>query len=348
MTKVLILSNSKSQKNEISQLLNGYNRFDITITGCLDGLSLIENNQTFDICISFSDNESIKYREKIYNTLTKYNPTQKIIEIQNEDSKCLFDYECKECLNRNILTLRKPLNIDTLIGFIDNFEIKVCQVLSKNNITANLNHIYFFKHLDDSWLAKLKSHSILKKYNSGNIVFYSNEKIEYFYFLISGNVKQFHIQNDGTITIIKKIDLPSFICEYESFSNDYFTSNVEAVSDSSILCIEKLFFIDMIKNDPQLSFLMFSSLSKNVVQLQNNTISNALTQAHFKVALKLYEKPCILKYTRKKELADELNIAQETLSRALKKLKELEILDAKNEIIDFDKLEELIFSFSDL
>jgi CRP-like cAMP-binding protein len=348
MIQLLVMHNSKPQRDKLKTFISNYQKYQITITDYLHGLKLIENGDRFDICVYFVDPANPKYRDKIYNTLTQINQNQKIIEVQNEDSQCLFDYSCQECLSRNILTLKEPLKIDNLIDYIDNFDQTICQVLSKNNITSNLNHIHYFRHLNQEQLEKLKTNCIVKKYKPENIVFYTNEEIKYFYFLLTGSVKQFYVQNDGNSIILNKIIVPSFICEAESYGKGYFTSNLESISDCSILCIEKNFFIDMIKHDYKLSLLMFDSLSSQLLEMQTKAINNALTKAHFKIALRIYEKPCILHSITKKDFADELNMAQETLSRGLTKLKSMNILNLKDEIVDFGKLEEFIFSFTDI
>jgi|GEM_PF-3608485 len=49
------------------------------------------------------------------------------------------------------------------------------------------------------------------------------------------------------------------------------------------------------------------------------------------------------KVYQKNQLANELNIAAATLSRVLKRLKESYIINSQNKVINFNKLEKIIF-----
>ncbi|MGE4457437.1 MAG: hypothetical protein AB7E13_10895 [Arcobacteraceae bacterium] len=102
--------------------------------------------------------------------------------------------------------------------------------------------------------------------------------------------------------------------------------------------IEKDFFIDLIKNDSNILFKMLEASAKSNINFQNILINHASSNADYQIGFKLLENPALLQYTKKTHLANELNIAPATLSRALNRLKNLEILNHNNEVINKEKL----------
>jgi CRP/FNR family transcriptional regulator len=343
MKNILILSDLDKESKKIGSFLNSCKKYRAFVHSYNDDMEDIFSSNQFDFCILFSTVANHTPRTLVYELITKTNPTQKIIEIQNKDTGCFFNTTCQECLNRTYITLKKPINEESLMNALDNFDDNICQVLAKKDIINNLNHLHFFRHFTDKDILELKQYSFVKRYKKDNIIFYSGDKIDYFYLLLSGNVRQYTAQNDGNINIVKQFIAPSFICEEESYIHETFLLNLEATNDCSILYIDKEFFLRLLKHDNKLSFLMFNALSYKMMEFQKKTINNSYSNTDYKLALKLYERPCVLKYIKKSQLANELNIAPATLSRALRKLKESNILNNKNEIVDFNKLEKMIF-----
>ncbi len=343
MKNILILSDLNKESRKVASFLNSCKKYKAFVHSYDDGMEDIISSNRFDFCILFSTVTNHTQRTLAHKLITKMNPSQKIIEIQNQDTSCFFNTTCKECLNRTYITLKKPIHEESLMNALDNFDDNICQVLAKKDIINNINHLHFFRHFTDDDLKNFKKHSFVKKFKKDNIIFYSGDQIEYFYLLVAGAVKQFMAQNDGNTNIVKQYIAPSFVAEEESYTHENFLLNLEAINDCSILCIEKPFFLELLKTDTKLSFLMFNALSHKMMEFQRKTINNSYSNADYKLALKLYERPCILKYIKKNQLANELNIAAATLSRALKRLKESYIINSQNEVINFNKLEKMIF-----
>lgn len=293
---------------------------------------------TIDICVFIGFDKNNTQHKLIYDTLIKINNKQRIIEIQEKTTQCHFDKTCNECRNRNYISLNDNINLQSLINIIENFDNNICHVLANNNILNHLNHISFFSHLEHTKLRLLKEKTRIKKFEQNSIVFYQGDTINHFYFLLKGVVTRYVSSDNGIITTIKQYTSPSFINDDEALICDKFQSNIETLSKCEILYIEKDFFIDLIKNDSNLLYKMLETSASSNMNFQSTLINHASSNADYQIALKLLENPALLQYTKKTHLANELNIAPATLSRALNRLKKLEILNQNNEVINKERL----------
>lgn len=301
-------------------------------------------NCSFDIIILIGYNSRNIIHQRLHTILMENNKNQKIIEIQEKDTKCNFDKTCNECLNRNYISIKELLNLNTLVNLIENFDENVCQVLANKNIIQHLNHINYFKHLDQKSLKTLQDNTLLRTFEKNSIIFYEGDEIKYFYFLLTGHLKQYDVIENGNTIILRQFNTPSFICEDESYHYSFFNSNLETLTKCDILFIEKEFFIKLLNKDTVLLSKIFVALIEKIQFLKSHFTRNNALNVEYQVAVKLAQTPDLFKFTKKSHLADDLNIAPETLSRVLNKFKKLHILNRKNEILDFEKLK-LITSY---
>ena len=72
--------------------------------------------------------------------------------------------------------------------------------------------------------------------------------------------------------------------------------------------------------------------------IDRNMVYDALT----KVCSFVQTEPLFVQNAKNKEIASLLNMAPETLSRSLSKLRKLEIIDRQNRVLDNDKLKALL------
>lgn len=96
--------------------------------------------------------------------------------------------------------------------------------------------------------------------------------------------------------------------------------------------------MNLLTTNTALSFQIIKSLTKKIKNLEVSINRNLIFDATTKVCSILQENPTILQTHKNVHIANLLNITPETLSRTISKLKKLEILNSKNEIINFKKL----------
>ena len=207
-------------------------------------------------------------------------------------------------------------------------------------IKEQLQKIAIFENLTEIELEKVINISIVKKLSRENILFYEGEKPQFFYVLLDGFVKFYKTDLKGNEIVIHFFTQPTFLAEMPSFENIPFPATAISMKDeSSFLLIEREKFLTLLNSDPKFSFYIIKSLSQKVRNLEQVINRNLIYDAMTKVCSFIKENPRDVVNTKHKDIAIILNMAPETLSRILKKLKNLNIIDKKGILLDREKLD---------
>ncbi len=207
-------------------------------------------------------------------------------------------------------------------------------------IKEQLKKIEIFKNLTEIELEKVINISIVKKLSRENILFYEGEKPLFFYALLDGFVKFYKTDLKGNEIVIHFFTRPTFLAEMPSFENIPFPATAICMKDESIfLLIDREKFLSLLNSDPKFSVYIIKSLSQKVRNLEQVINRNLIYDAMTKVCSYIKENPTDVVNTKHKDIAIILNMAPETLSRILKKLKNLNIIDKKGMLLDAEKLE---------
>ena len=206
----------------------------------------------------------------------------------------------------------------------------------------NLKQYFLFKNLDDEDLEEIKNFTIVKKLKKDEIVFYEKEEPHYLHLLVQGNARVYKVDNKGKELIIHKFKPVSLIAELPNFENIPYPANCAMDSDGIILKIEfEKFKNFMQKGDVCIEIL--SSLLRKMKYLDGIIQDNLIFDTETKIAKFIYDNPDAFEELKQHSVAALLNIKPETLSRKLKKFKELGIIkneESKIKIIDKEKIKE--------
>lgn len=182
----------------------------------------------------------------------------------------------------------------------------------------------------------------VKNYNESEIIFFEGEIPQYFYLLLSGFVKVYKTDHKCNEIVLHNFAPTAFIAEMASIENFKFPASAIALSDCKIALIKKDEFIEILKTHPEISFLLTKSLTRKIKALEGLLNRSLIFDATTTIASYIYHNEELFKSKKNKDIASELNITPETLSRVIKKLKDLKILDTESNIIDKNKLEVLL------
>jgi CRP-like cAMP-binding protein len=190
----------------------------------------------------------------------------------------------------------------------------------------NLKSIFLFENLDEESLKEIEKFSKIINLNKNEIVFYENEPSDYLHILIKGSVKIYKFDSKGNEIIIHKFVAPSIIAERANLLDMQFPANCAMDEDGAILKVNfKQFKNSMQKAD--ICFKIMQSLLKKMNFLENVIHSNLILDVQTKIAKFIYEETEAFETLKQHSIANLLNIKPETLSRKLKKLKELGIIE---------------------
>lgn len=202
-----------------------------------------------------------------------------------------------------------------------------------------MKNIDLFSCLNDIELQKIIKISTIKTLNKENILFYEGDEANKFYVLLDGHLKLYKTGMRSQEIVLHTFTKPTMVAEMATFENIRFPATSVAIRDNTkVAMIEKTQFMDMLMKDTNMSFLIIKSLTKKIKNLELSINRNFIYDATTKLCSLLKEDPSILTTQKKIQIANRLNIAPETLSRTIAKLKNLEILDHDNSISDIKKL----------
>jgi CRP/FNR family transcriptional regulator len=198
----------------------------------------------------------------------------------------------------------------------------------------DLKTINIFANLTNEDLQKVLTISHIEEYYDKNMLFYEDDPTQYFYALLKGGIKVYKMDTNNNEIVIHYFVKPNLIAEMASLKSSTYPVNAMIIKDNTqIIAIKKEEFITLLKTNTQISFNMIESLSNKIENLQSTINRNMVLNSTQKLCSYLEENPNALNEYKHKEIANILNMAPETLSRIIQKLKKMSILDNNRVVI---------------
>ena len=201
-----------------------------------------------------------------------------------------------------------------------------------------LEDICLFGSLDSDQLEKLRSISSIRTLKEGNILFYEGDEPEYLYFLLEGLVKLYRYDANDNISILSYYYSQALIGEAASLQRTPYQTTAECDTESTILIVEYTEFEKHFLRNPDVAIQLIMQLVSKIKMMMNSNMPRTSMQ---KLAQLIYENSELFTKLKKYKIADILNMAPETFSRNLRKLKSDKVIDygkGKFTILDEDAL----------
>lgn len=209
-----------------------------------------------------------------------------------------------------------------------------------------LDKFWFFDSLDEKELTELKNITVKKSYKKGEILFYIKDEPKHLYLLASGVVKLYKHDFKDNEVVLHNLCAPNLIAEIANFEELPYPANCSFESDGEVYLIDYKKFKEKFLSKSKISMIFIKSLTKKIKALESFINYSITADSYTKIAKFLYENEDILKSIKQVKIAAILNIAPETLSRNITKLKKEKIIDKDEgyiKIIDHKKLSDRIF-----
>lgn len=207
-----------------------------------------------------------------------------------------------------------------------------------------------FAGLDDREIDALLEVVSERTFKKGQIIFMDGDSATGFYVLFEGKVRIYKSNPEGKEYTIHIINPGQLFAEVAIFEGKNFPADCTAMEDSVVGFFAKDKFLHLIERHPKISLKIIASLSRFLRDYNRMVEELALKEVSARLARYILEKTdgrskrVIVLNVNKTELAKTLGTISETLSRNLKKLKDLDVISVQGQEItihDFDRLESI-------
>ncbi len=202
--------------------------------------------------------------------------------------------------------------------------------------------------LDEDELAAVGRIVSVRKVSKGQLLFLQGDTATGFYLLLSGKVRIYKASPDGKEYTLHMIHPGQMFAEVVLFQGTRYPANCIAMQDSQVAFFPKEQFLSLLENSPRMSLKMIGGLAAFVREFNQMVEDLSLKEVPARLAAFFVRERDRHRSDRfeldisKTDLARNLGTIPETLSRNLKKLREIEAVDVNGrevKILDVDRLQ---------
>lgn len=218
-----------------------------------------------------------------------------------------------------------------------------------------LQDIPLFSELNVEELRKITKLSRLISYKKDEYVFHEGEEFMGIFIVIKGLVKIFKISPQGKEYILHLLTKPHLFGDVPLFTGGDCPASVQVMEDSTLLFIPKNEFLKLLNDNPKLSFKIMSGFAKRLksisVKAENlslkevvNRLADYLVKEIDRTGNSGLPEPFYKIPLSNPTLAAYLGTIPETISRAIKKLKDSNIIRTHGRTVfvrNYDELKKI-------
>jgi len=214
----------------------------------------------------------------------------------------------------------------------------------------NLNEFHLFKNLTEQEMTLLNYHATSSLYKKRSIIYKEGSRLTGFYCINRGIIKQYKTGIDGKEQIFRFLKKGDIIAYRSLLSQETACSTAQAMEESELIHIPYQTLLHLIQNNWQFSYYMLQIVCKELREANDyitDIAQKTLRERLAEVLLLLRDnfdldsfKTLQISLTRK-ELADIVGTAPESVIRILSEFKQNRIIDLQGSKIKFINVPEL-------
>jgi len=203
-------------------------------------------------------------------------------------------------------------------------------MIKTDEIIDQIKTCTYFQNMPDGALEKLISYSSIKNFEDDSIIFYQGEQASHMHILLEGSIRIYKSKPSGGEVELMKAKSVTSIAELACFEKIAYPSSCMSTSACKILKIPFDTFEKEFLCDTEISFGMIKSLSLKLRSMSSLIERELTLSSQQKVAKFIIDNQERLSEIKQVQIASELNITPETLSRMLKKLFKAGLVSSTN------------------
>ncbi|WP_028829575.1 Crp/Fnr family transcriptional regulator [Proteocatella sphenisci] len=158
-----------------------------------------------------------------------------------------------------------------------------------DNTRKCLLRIDILKDINETTLNLLEPSASIRNYKKNEHIFFDREEVENFYFIVSGKAGLYKLNNKHEKKVIFVYGNGSFLNEV-MLQDIYASINCEILTDSKILCISKVAFMNAMEMDFKLSKEVMDSMALKIRRLYHQIKNTSSTvRLDKQIAAKLWK-----------------------------------------------------------
>jgi CRP/FNR family transcriptional regulator, cyclic AMP receptor protein len=251
--------------------------------------------------------------------------------------------------------LTKPVNEDELLSVID-VRLRKNESLKRQASPAHLGFNELLQQVKDYDLINLTHISRdIHSYKKKHLLYSVGEKPVYVYFVVSGKLKEFLVNDEGKEFIIDMYSNGDFFGYTAILEDKPYKASIQILEDAELMIIPRTDFMQLVNQDRHISMKFINLLSNNIREKEEKLLNLAYNSLRKKVAAGIINvidkfkdekqgRPVI--QISREDLANVVGAAQESMIRTLKEFKGeklIEIVDGSIYILNENKLRHLVY-----
>lgn len=214
------------------------------------------------------------------------------------------------------------------------------------SIAETLKHVSLFAHLDDKAREAAAALAIARRLPAGQVLFREGDTADGFYVVLEGKVKVYKLAPDGRQQTLHVFGPGEALAEAAMFAGETFPAWAETLEASRLAFFPRDRIAEGLAEQPALALGMIASLAKLCRQMAGlvgqitlndaaGRLARYLTDLARKKGVTMEAGARVRLDLPKGELAQLLNVAPETLSRAFGRLAAQDLVAVDGKVITF-------------
>jgi len=205
----------------------------------------------------------------------------------------------------------------------------------------------YFDELPEPLLSNIASHTQLREYERGDVLFWADDPAVGLHIIKSGSVKLYRVSPQGRQYIISVLSEGATCNEVPAFDGGTNPVNVEALETSQVWVVEAAVLRDLVKSNPEFALKILNKFGQNLRSLVHRLSEMAFYQVTNRLARLITEMPAeeARPHWTQEQLAARLGTVREVVARSLRELEKsgaIRIKDRRIQITDHEVLQQWI------
>lgn len=205
----------------------------------------------------------------------------------------------------------------------------------------------YFDDLPEAVLKDIATHTQLREYERGDVLFWEDDPCAGLHIIQSGSVKLYRISPQGRQYIISVLTEGATCNEVPAFDGGTNPVNVEALENSRVWVTDSEMLRGLVVSNPEFALKILNKFGQNLRNLVRKVSEMAFYQVTNRLARLITELPTeeLRPHWTQEQLAARLGTVREVVARSLKELEKsgaIRIEDRRIQIADHAVLEQWI------